>query len=219
MWGAKSASQVHRMMACVVGVGFACLLRWADMALINVAGIYWFPDGCVLALPRRKNAQHKPTFVVFADSGEPNSLLQLLRAHCAVVAGVRMPREGRCTSCEKFVFRGVEKPKGARVHTWAGKRVDMLELASALPIGRKTYKKYLGRFREALIDCCGFTAEAVRQFGMHSMRVGGDTWLFENEVPQEVCQRMGGWASALSESTYIRTLVAERINTCKGMHV
>ena len=72
-----------------------------------------------------------------------------------------MPREGRCTSCEKFVFRGGVKPKGASGHTWAGKRVDTLELASALPIGRRTYKKYLGRFREALTDCCGFTMEAV----------------------------------------------------------
>ena len=107
-----------------------------------------------------------------------------------------------------------------RKRTYVGGQAHgMLELASALPIGRRTYKKYLGRFREALIDCCGFTSEAVRQVGMHSMRVGGDTWLFENEVPQEVRQRIGGWASALSESTYIRTLVAERINTCKGMHV
>ena len=76
---------------------------------------------------------------------------------------MRMPREGRCASCEKFVFWGVEKAKDASGHTWAGKRVDTLELASALPIGRKTYKKCLRRFREALIDCCGFTAEAVRQ--------------------------------------------------------
>ena len=84
-----------------------------------------------------------------------------------------MPREGRCTTCEKFVFRGIEKPKGASGHTWAGKRKDMLELNAMTPIGRSTYKKYLCRFREALIDCCGFTSEAVRQFGMHSMRVGG----------------------------------------------
>ena len=63
------------------------------------------------------------------------------------------------------------------------------------------------------------TRTAIKEFGMHSMRVGGDTWLFENNMPAAVRQRMGGWASAFSEKTYIRTLVAERLTTCKAMGI
>ena len=54
---------------------------------------------------------------------------------------------------------------------------------------------------------------------MQSIRVGGDIWLFENGMPTELRQRMGGWASAFTEKQYIRTLVAERIDTCKSMGV
>ena len=61
------------------------------------------------------------------------------------------------------------------------------------------------------------TDEAIKEFGMHSMRVGGDTWLFDNGMTGAVRQRMGGWASAFSERTYIRTLVAEQIETYRGM--
>ena len=63
------------------------------------------------------------------------------------------------------------------------------------------------------------TEAAIKEFGMYSMRVGGDTWLFQNNMPQDVRQRMGGWASAFSEKTYIRTLVAERLETCKHMAI
>lgn len=63
------------------------------------------------------------------------------------------------------------------------------------------------------------TKQAVKEFGMHSMRVGGDTWLFENNMPAAIHMRMGGWASAFSEKTYICTLVAERLVTRKGMGI
>ena len=215
-WKSK-ATPVKRMMACVVGIGFQCLLRWADMALIHIQGIYWYDDGCVFALPRRKNAQHKPELVAFADSGGPGSLFKVLREHCAHVAGRAMPVRGRCDDIDRFVFRNIEKPAGASGHNWNGKRSDVLEMKSRRPIGRSGYKKYLVRFKQALKDCCGMTAEAVKEFGMHSMRVGGDTWLFENGMTDAVRQRMGGWASAFSEKTYIRTLVAERIDTCRAM--
>ena len=215
---------VKRMIACVVGLAFQCLLRWADLALIHVQGIFWYPDGCVFALPRRKNAQHKPELVAFADTGKDGSLFKMFRAHCEQVAGRKMPREGRCTAADRFVFRDITKPavteKRPRVgYTWKHKRMDVLEMESNRPIGRSAYKKYLVRFREALEDCCGMTEAAIKEFGMHSMRVGGDTWLFQNNMPQDVRQRMGGWASAFSEKTYIRTLVAERLETCKHMAI
>ena len=92
-------------------------------------------------------------------------------------------------------------------------------MASERPIGRGAYKKYLVRFKQALMECCGMTKQAVKEFGMHSMRVGGNTWLFENNMPASVRMRMGGWASAFSETTYIRTPVAERLATCKGMGI
>jgi hypothetical protein len=63
------------------------------------------------------------------------------------------------------------------------------------------------------------TKQAVKEFGMHSMRVRGDTWLFENNMPASVRMRMDGWASAFSKKTYICTLVAERLATCKGMGI
>ena len=215
----EGGGDCKRMMACVVGLGFQCLLRWADMALIHIEGIYWYPDGCVFTLPRRKNAQHKPELVAFADAGGKHSLFKVFRAHCKAVAGRDMPAEGQCSGVNRFVFRNIVKPSGATGHTWKGKRRDEMETESVRPIGRSGYKKYLVRFREALIECCGMTRQAVTEFGIHSMRVGGDTWLFEANMPASVRMRMGGWASAFSEKTYIRTLVAERLSTCKAMGI
>ena len=213
------ASECKRMMACVVGLGFQCLLRWADMALIHIDAIYWYTDGCVFALPRRKNAQHKPELVAFADTGGEGSLFKVFRAHCESVAGQAMPREGQSSGTNRFAFRQIVKPTGASGHTWSGKRCDMMDKDSVRPINRSAYKKYLVRFKDALVECCGMTRPAVAEFGMHSMRVGGDTWLFENNMPASVRMRMGGWASAFSEKTYIRTLVAERLMTCKAMGI
>jgi hypothetical protein len=94
-----------------------------------------------------------------------------------------------------------------------------MEMKAVTPITQSTYKKYLVRFRDTLVSCCGLTRQAVKEFGINSMWVGGDTWLFENGMPTELRQRMGGWASAFTENQYIRTLVAECIDTCKGMGV
>lgn len=189
------------------------------MALVHIKGVYWYPDGCVFCLPRRKNNQHKPELVAFADRGGKGSLFKLFRRHCAAVAGKEMPVTGRCMDVDRFVFRGIQKPAGASGHSWNGKRKDALELESVYPIGKKTYKKYLHRFKWALKDVCLLTPTAIKEFGMHSLRVGGDTWLFENNMPDEVRQRMGGWAHAFSEKGYIRTLIAERLTTCKAMGV
>lgn len=152
-------SGVKRMMACVVGLAFQCLLRWADLALIHVQGIFWYPDGCVFALPRRKNAQHKPKLVAFTDTGKTGSLFKMFRAHCEQVAECDMPNEGRCTTLDRFVFRDIVKPavtaKRPRVagYMWEHKRVDVLEMDSNRLIGRSAYKKYLVHFRDALEDC------------------------------------------------------------------
>jgi hypothetical protein len=206
---------VKRMIACVIGIGFQCLLRWADMALIHISGIYWYPDGCVLVLPRRKNNQHSPELVAFADRGGKGSLFQSFRAHCGLVAGQDMPTEGRCI-VDRFVFRGINHEGG---HSWNGKRKDVLEMESERPIGRKTYAKYVRCFRYALEVVCGLSEGALKEFGMYSLRVGGDTWLFKANMPGDVRQRMGGWASAFSEKTYIRTLVDERLRVCKAMGI
>ena len=130
-----------------------------------------------------------------------------------------MPKGGQFVGSNRFVFRHIVKPAGAPGHTWDGKRIDVMEMESELPINRNAYKKYLVRFKRALMECCGMTKDAVREFGMHSMRVGGDTWLFKANMPEDVRMRMGGWASAFSEKTYIRTLVAERLSTCKAMGI
>jgi len=218
MWG-TSKDAVKRMMAICVGVGFQCLLRWADMALVHLKGIFWYSDGCVFALPRRKNNQYKPELVALACTGAEGSLFKLFRAHCELVAGKPMPMNDICGDVSRHVFRGIRKPAGASGHTWQDKRIDALEMDSERPITRSDYGKYLVRFRAALKQCCGLTKEAQKQFGLHSMRVGGDTWLFDNGVPEEVRMRMGGWATAFSERTYIRTLVDERLRTCRAMSV
>ena len=79
------------------------------------------------------------------------------------------------------------------------------------PIGRSTYAMYVVHFKYALEKVCSLSKKALKEFGMHSLRVGGDTWLFKANMPDDVRQRMGGWASAFSEQMYIRTLVDERL--------
>lgn len=142
------------MMACVLGLGFQCLLRWSDMALIHLDGIYWYANGCVFVLPRRKNAQYKPELVAFTDTGGPKSLFKVFREHCEAVAGQAMPRQGQCRGTGCFAFRNIVKPSGASGHTWSGKRVDAMEMTSERPIGR-------GRTRNTLYVSSRHSASAA----------------------------------------------------------
>ena len=177
------------MIACVVGIDFQCLLRWPNIALIHIEGIYWYPDGCVFVLPRRKNNQHLPELVAFADRGGDGSLFRVFLRHCAAVAVQEMPVEGIYDGMEHFVFRGITS---VGEHTWNGKRVDELELHSVRPINRNTYRKYVVGFKYALQHVCKLSPRAIKEFGMHSLRVDGYTWLFKANFTGDIRQCMRG---------------------------
>ena len=123
-----------------------------------------------------------------------------------------MPTEGRFI-VNRFPFRGINHEGG---HTWNGKRKDVLEIKSDRPIGRSTYAKYVVHFKYALEKVCGLSELALKEFGMHSLRVGGDTWLFKANMPDDVRQRMGEWVSAFGKKIYMCALGDERLQVCKA---
>ena len=170
---------------------------------------------CVCAAETQKK-QHTPELVAFADRGGDESFFRVSRRHCAAVAEQEMPVKGIYEGVERFIFRGSTSIGG---HSWNGKRVDELELVSARPINRNTYHKYVVRFKYALQHVCKLSPKAIKEFGMHSLRVGDDTWLFKANFTGDVRQCMGDWASAFSEKMYIRTQINKRLEVCKAMGV
>jgi hypothetical protein len=74
---------------------------------------------------------------------------------------------------------------------------------------KTAYNHYLSRFRAALQDCCSMNKKEADMFGMHSMRSGGDTHLFNQGFSQEARMAVGGWATALVERGYLRLRTSE----------
>ena len=70
-------------------------------------------------------------------------------------------------------------------------------------VGRAGYRHHLDMMRRALRECCGYTADVTKEFGLQSLRRGGDTALFESGATQEQRQLLGMWRTADVELSYI----------------
>jgi hypothetical protein len=67
-----------------------------------------------------------------------------------------------------------------------------------------------------LKQCCGIDGSNTREFGMHSLRSGGDTHLFKQGFSQEMRMDIGVWATNLVERGYLRQKIAEKLDMCKA---
>jgi hypothetical protein len=201
-WGAHEQIG-KRMISLAVCMGFLGLFRWADLAVINVGGIFFTEYGILVCVPIRKNQQVYPTWVAIADTKAPYGVVARLKRMLRDLGYNNIPEHGLIEGATEYLFRDVVPLDG---HTHEHKRRDGFSPQST---GRRSmtkhaYSHYLSRFRAALVECCGFAKGTARDFGTHSVRSGGDTHLFNCGYGPEQRREVGDWATALVERDYLR---------------
>ena len=125
------------------------------------------------------------------------------------LTGEAPPTEGWLTSAvtDGFLFRRIK----CGTHTHLSKRVDEIVGSGERPMGREAYGGYLSRYRDALWMCCRMSKEAATTLGTQSARSGGDTWLFNNDVPANLRMEIGKWARPTVERGYLRIRSQQRL--------
>lgn len=204
----------RRQLALMAALGRALLGRFSDLCWLQVEGIIFLPEGVLFCVPRRKNLQYgKFSWLPLADSGHARSTVALLRLHLTAL-GYTVPQP---TAAGGRVAGGPGAPLGAfllrpwvRVggHTqWHKARWQLGVGAHPLHTGEvrvaQGYNAALQLLRAGLQVCCGFSKADAAGFGTQSFRRGGDTALFEGDVPQERRQLLGMWRSQTTELSYI----------------
>ena len=182
-----------------VSMGFLGLLRWADLAVINIGSIFWTKEGVLVCIPIRKNSQIFPTWVVIADTHAPDSCVARLRDMVRFL-GHDIPDFGTINTTQ-WLFRPIEL-NGRRGR--ASNNAETMGGHGRRAMGRKHYSSYLKMFRAALCACCKMSPCDAALFGTHSVRSGGDTHLFNMGFNGPQRRDIGVWASELVERGYLR---------------
>ena len=148
------------------------------------------PEGVVIVLPSRKNAQHRPSLIYLADTGAVGGVVVRLRHLVRDLTGVPTPIEGYMRS-PRFLFRALTRvggyTHGHKVRHRVGPGVDMIH--------DRGYGAYLSAFRRAARECCGFSKAACKELGTQSLRSGGDTFLHAQGLTAEERRDVGQWAT------------------------
>lgn len=212
-WGARDQPMAKRMLALAMLVGFLGLLRFSDIRVICISGILWLPEGVVIILPSRKNAQHRPSLVYLADDGKSDGVVARLRAIVTDLTGEAPPRgEGGFMRNSDFLFRRVARIGSVnhdqRITQWVG--------SGAKGLGLNGYDAYLDGFRRATRVVCGWSAKAVKELGTQSLRAGGDTWLHAQGMTAEQRRDIGQWATPLVERGYLRRTLKDKLAFMRG---
>ena len=121
--------------------------------------------------------------------------------------GKRPPREG-VLDIDAYLFSDITAKDGRKHwHT----RVDVF-VERECPMGKKAYGHYLMRFRQALVECAGVLKKDAKEYGTHMLRLGGENWLFDNNVPAQRRREIGGWLTPVVEHGYLRIAVKAKFD-------
>ena len=213
-----SGSLAQFMIAVAIGVGFSCLMRFSDLSLVRLDGIVWMGHlGCMIFLPRRKNRQMgEGSWLPLSDAGGPLSIVALLRLLVGFL-GYDVPWDGRLSE-RRYVFRDVGMPPREdreSGHTHFGFRKDVVLGTGERPMAKLAYDHYLRRFRDALVDCCGYSRKLADDFGTQSLRSGGDSHLFFSGCDQTQRMIAGEWSTPSVEAGYLRPRLQQHLKAMK----
>ena len=117
-----------------------------------------------------------------------------------------------------YVFRDVGIPPRAERgsgHSHFGFRKDVILGTGERPMTKLAYSHYLRRFRDALVDCCGYSRKLADDFGCQSLRSGGDSHLFFSGCDQTQRMIAGEWSTASVEAGYIRPRLQRHLRAMK----
>lgn len=221
-WGFGSGAGWRRQVALTMGLGRALLGRFSDVAMLRIDGIIFMPEGVLFCVARRKNQQYRRSWLPLADSGKKHSLVRLLRLHMRDL-GCTVPRPtprgarvvgGRTRVC-RYLLRPMQRT-GTSTH--AMRREYVLGTGRVpMTMHKGTgYNPMLAMCRRALRECCGYTKAQAQGFGTQSWRRGGDTALFEGNVPQEQRQLLGMWRTPSVELSYIGFTARQHMAWARG---
>ena len=71
----------------------------------------------------------------------------------------------------------------------------------------------------AIRECCGMSKPQAAEYGLQSMRSGGDTWLYEKGASQAVRMAVGDWKTPGVEAGYLRIAVQQKLAAMKASGV
>ena len=207
-YGSESASMAHLMIACAIVIGFTLLLRYSDLTVITIDVLYFSPEGVAVFIPRRKNRQEGGgSWLPLADTKRGHGAVAILRRLLAQMGHTVPDGFVGQIRVKRFLFRDIV-PRGG--YKFASVRHDEVTGDGRHPIARRAYGHYLTRFREALRVCCGYSRTEAMEFGTQSLRSGGDTHLFNNNIPQDIRMVIGQWRTPSVEEGYVRSMMSSR---------
>ena len=141
--------------------------------------------GFLLLLPSRKNRRGSPSWIPVAEK----SAVSLMAEH---MQWLRHMPDGH------YMFP-------ARQRCRRKTRTDPATFKpNRTPDSRMSTRSLRFLIRQALVDCCGLSAQQAAAFGTHSPRIGTVEELRKCGVPSELRQQLGAWMSRTVALSYMQ---------------
>lgn len=199
-WGFSRGTGCKRMVALWMALGRGLRGRFSELALLQCRDILFLPEGVLFltSCNNRTRAQYgNYVWVPLADSGAAQSTVALLRLYLTDL-GFEVPEptaqgaqlRAGTADLETFLLRSLMRCSQAQTAEYSlGDGRLSMQLSIELP-------RFLAQLRQALRQCCGYSATVAAEFGMCSMRSGGLAALLESGT-----QMRGGLVGEFGWST------------------
>ena len=208
-WG-RSKCIVRRLVALFVCLAFQRCLRWSDCMVLTASAVYWMGNkGALICIPRRKNAQYTAEWFPLPDTGSESCVVRRLRA-LMLDLGFEVPRHGWGKE-QRFIFPEFMSKHGA---TQEHQQTFMMG-NSHFTCSKQAYPKWSRMFKKGLRQCCSKSEAQIKEYGLQSMRAGGDTLLWRKGVDAETRRDIGGWATSSVERGYLRKRLSDSLKFTK----
>ena len=73
------------------------------------------------------------------------------------------------------------------------------------------------RFREIFIEAFSPLVPNIKQFGLHSLRIGGATKAANNGIKDRLLKRHARWRSEQAKDGYVKDSINERLEVSKSL--
>ena len=207
----RSKCLAERCVAVFVKIAFLRCLRWADAMVVMANAIYRMgKHGALICIPRRKNAQYTTEWFPLPDTGSKTCAVRQLR-ELMTDLGFVVPKQGWGKE-KRFIFPEFTSKRGK---SHPGKQ-EFTYYDGYFACGKRAYPKWNRLFRKGLGDNCGIKdKDEQKEYGLQSMRSGGDTHLWNKGVSAEERRDIGGWATPSVERSYLRKRLKDSLKFSK----
>ena len=197
----------RRWVALLCGLGIAVLGRWDDLSWLQANSVTFAREGelrCFsVCFTHRKNVQlNTPEWVTVVEApGDRHCVYRLMVAVFGEAFDLVVDTDAASWSPPPDFRRRFLFPQFAVQYCW---RRYLYNPNMVWGVNRAKYYQFLKQFKHALREVLRFDEPTVRQYGLSSLRSGGDTWLESLGVSKESRMLVGHWATGAVESRYVR---------------